>query len=310
MAGNRNAIGDDFLDAGRVGQPLLDLGGRDVLALPAVGVADPVDEIDIAFAVLLHQIAGAEPAVAAHEDVAQDLLLGRRLVGIAGEGVANVVADHAQGLADLAGFRQLAQTVRSANRLLGVHVEPDQPEIDLLFQEARNPADRARLAVEIEHRDIALGRAVEFQDVRHGEPLLEIGPDIRPQAVAEGQPQLVGPLALGFRAVDQIAAQLADIDEQRRARGLHIRPEIRRREPLAQHQLAAVQQGGPDPDQSAGRVIERQDVEGDVLFGRGGRAGEGAHIGAGPGMGDLGRLGQAGRARGVDVQGRVAVGQA
>ena len=60
-----------------------DLGGRDVLALPAEGVADAVDEIEIAVRVLAHQVAGAEPDVAFLEHVAQDLLLGLRLGRIA-----------------------------------------------------------------------------------------------------------------------------------------------------------------------------------------------------------------------------------
>src|SRR5690606_10816743 len=102
MAGHGDAVGDDLADTGSVSQPLLDLGGRDVLALPSERVADPVDEIDVALAVLPHQVAGAEPAVAAHKDVAHYLFLGLSAVGIAREGVTGVVADAPDGLADLA----------------------------------------------------------------------------------------------------------------------------------------------------------------------------------------------------------------
>ena len=58
--------------------------GRDVLALPAEGVADAIDEIEIAQLVAPHQIAGAEPAVALLEHVAQNLLLrvGRLVVAV------------------------------------------------------------------------------------------------------------------------------------------------------------------------------------------------------------------------------------
>ena len=70
-----NTVCDDFLDPRRVRQALFDLGGGDVLALPAEGVADPVDEVEIAVGILTHQVAGAEPTVAALEDVGENFLL-------------------------------------------------------------------------------------------------------------------------------------------------------------------------------------------------------------------------------------------
>src|SRR5262245_19716456 len=64
---------------------LLDLRGRYVLALPAEGVTDAVDKIEIAVAILAHKIAGAEPDVAFLKDVAQNLFLGLCGGGIAFE---------------------------------------------------------------------------------------------------------------------------------------------------------------------------------------------------------------------------------
>ena len=124
--------------------------------------------------------------------------------------MADVVADQADGFANLADARQAAQAVRAADRLFGFHVELDQADIDLRLQEARHPTDRALFAVEVEQRDVAFGRAVELQDVGDLEPALEVGPDIGAQAVAERQAQLVLGLVLVRRAVDQIAAQLAE----------------------------------------------------------------------------------------------------
>src|SRR5690606_39726283 len=72
----------------------------------------------------------------------------------------------------------------------------------------------------------ALPISVELKDVLDAEAALELGPDVGTQAVAEGQPQLVALLVRVFRAVDQIAAQLADIDEQGRARRLDVGPEM------------------------------------------------------------------------------------
>ncbi|MNN74801.1 hypothetical protein D3C81_1910370 [compost metagenome] len=138
-------------------QALLDLGGRDVLALPAIGVAQAVHKVEIAVAVLTHQVAGAEPAIALLEDVGEDLLLRGLLVGVAGEVVADVRGDLADGLACFADRDQLAQAVRAPQRLARFRVERDQADIDLRLQIAGHPADGARLAVEVEQGDIALG---------------------------------------------------------------------------------------------------------------------------------------------------------
>src|ERR1700751_1824136 len=73
-----HGVGDAGAGADRTG----DLGGRDVLALPAEGVADAVDESEIAARILAHQIAGAEPTIARREHVAQELALARCAVGI------------------------------------------------------------------------------------------------------------------------------------------------------------------------------------------------------------------------------------
>ena len=80
--------------------------------------------------------------------------------------------------------------------------------------------------------------------------------------------------------------------------------------PFAGRNLMLWVLGLADADEAAGGVIERQDVEGHVLVRRGGGAGERAHIGAGAGVGDPGGLGHPRGARRVDVQRRVAVGQA
>src|SRR5207247_2546445 len=80
----------------------LDFGCRDVLALPAEGVADAIDEIEIAVFVLAHQIAGSEPAVSFCEHVVQDLPVGLCLTGVALEPLARprcILEDLADDLA-------------------------------------------------------------------------------------------------------------------------------------------------------------------------------------------------------------------
>ena len=59
---------------GTRGDDARDLGGRDVFAFPAEGIADAIDEIEKPLLVLAHEIAGAIPGIAGEEHVAQDLL--------------------------------------------------------------------------------------------------------------------------------------------------------------------------------------------------------------------------------------------
>ena len=74
-------------------------------------------------------------------------------------------------------------------------VELDQLGREPVRQEPRDAANRAGLALEVEHRDVALGRRVELEDVRDPEPLLEMLPHVGPQAVAAGKPQPMRGLA-------------------------------------------------------------------------------------------------------------------
>ena len=99
-----HAIDRRLGDAWERHQRLRDLRGRDVLALPAKGVADAIDEIIEATVVAAHQIAGAIPGVAGLEHVAEDFTLGVFCAGIALEFAAAMrcaVANSADRLADL-----------------------------------------------------------------------------------------------------------------------------------------------------------------------------------------------------------------
>ncbi len=85
-AGDRDAVHRRLDDAGERCKHRSDFRGGHVLAFPAEGVADTVDEIEEAVSVLAHQIAGAIPGVAALKHVAQDLALGIPFAGVALEG--------------------------------------------------------------------------------------------------------------------------------------------------------------------------------------------------------------------------------
>ncbi|MGY4348186.1 hypothetical protein ACVWXM_004653 [Bradyrhizobium sp. GM7.3] len=45
-------------------------------------------------------------------------------------------------------------------------------------KQRRNAADRAGLALDVEQREIAFRRRVEFEDARNGETRLKIVPDV------------------------------------------------------------------------------------------------------------------------------------
>src|SRR5271154_1171241 len=73
---NRDSVDAGMQYALKSAERLRHLGGSHVLALPAKGVADAVNEVEEAILVLAHQVAGPHPGVARCEDIAQDSLLG------------------------------------------------------------------------------------------------------------------------------------------------------------------------------------------------------------------------------------------
>ncbi len=230
------------------------------------------------------------------------------MVGIADIGPPRVGADLAHALADLAGLGFDAEPVGRADRLLLLHVEADQAHVEVPAQVARRPADGPDPAVEVEHRHIALGRAVELEDLGDAETGLELAPDLRPQAIAEGHADLAVPVLRPRRLVDEVAAELADVDEHGRLRGQDLVPEMAGRETPGQDEHPAVQQRRAHGAEAAGGVIERQGAEHPVLGPGPGRGRKAAHVELNAHVGDARGLGQAGGARGEDVERRVLGG--
>ena len=94
----------------------------------------------------------------------------------------------------------------------------------------RQAADRALLVLEVEQRHVAFGGGVELDDLRNLEAALERPPDLGPQPVAAGEPQPVRALLRMRRRVEQVAAELADILEQRAVPAHDVVPELARGE--------------------------------------------------------------------------------
>src|SRR5262245_11985543 len=233
---NRDSVDAGMQDAVECAELLRQLGGRDVLALPAKGVADAVDEIEEALLVPAHQVAGPYPGVARCEDMAQDSLLGLGRTGVALEPAAGArrivlhLADRLTGLVDAAAN---TETVLVANRLAFVEVEGDQRRREAVPQIRGDVADGSGLALHVEQRDASLGGSVKLEDLRDAEALLKRLPHAGRQAVATSEPKAVRRLALRIRAVQQVAAQLADVLKRGALPADDVAPELARREPLA-----------------------------------------------------------------------------
>ena len=176
---------------------------------------------------------------------------------------------------------------------------------------ARHTTDRAHLAVIIQHRHIAFRRAVEFHDARNGEAFLESRPDLRAQSVAGDRADAMHAVFSIGRRVQEIAAKLADILENGGAIEAAIFPEFMGREfALDDQREPPVVNAMPDRADAARRMIERQRAI-DAVFGfRIQPARKAVHHEQHAHMGEVRRLGQARRARGVDVEGGVLAGEA
>src|SRR5439155_1729966 len=193
-AGNRHPVNDRIDHAGARGDRLGNLRGRYILALPAEGVTDAIDEVEIALLIPSHQVTGAKPGVARLEDVAEDLLLGRLLACVAFESGAEarrVRENLADRFSDFVWSAANAPSLFVPDRLVFVAVDFHQRRPDSMRKKRRDTADGARLALDIEQRQVAFGRGVELQNLRNAEPPLEVVPHIRPQPVAATHPDPV-----------------------------------------------------------------------------------------------------------------------
>src|SRR6202048_182323 len=106
-------------------------------------------------------------------------------------------------------------------------------------QKRRYLADRARASLAVVERKIAFGRRVILENSRDLEAALERLPDLRPQSVSAGDAELMGAFYFLMRRIDEVAAQLADVLEQRAAFIAHVAPKIRRRKSRPNHHGAS-----------------------------------------------------------------------
>src|SRR5690606_32400058 len=108
----------------------------------------------VAVPVAAHEITGTEPQIPWPEDVAQDLLLARRLVDIAVIALRRLLRielDARYQLADRPVGCPHAAPVRSTHRRLALHVEVDHRHGEDRPHPGWTAADRAGRSIEIEH---------------------------------------------------------------------------------------------------------------------------------------------------------------
>ena len=171
-----------------------------------------------------------------------------------------------------------------------------------MAEKRRYAADSADFAFDVVKREIAFGRGIKFEHARNVEPLLETLPHVGTKPVAAGEPQSVRAFARMLGRMHQIAAQLADILEQRAVEIADVVPEFLRGKFVADDDGAAVDQYGAGRDNAADRMIHRQTIVHAVVRAAVHQACEPQTPLQQPLMADIGGLRQSGRARGVDQE--------
>src|SRR5216117_393493 len=254
LARHRHAVHVRLRHPGGAGEQVGDLLRGDVLALPAEGVADAIDEVVVAIGVLAQQVPGAEPGVAAREGVAHELPLARRAVGVAV--VLHGAADLAEELARLARRACDAEAVRTAYERAAGEVEAREP--DGVLEQRVRLADGADASVGVVQGHVALRRAVHLDDACDAEALPEGCPDVGAEAGARGDAQAVVAVARCGWEAEEVAAELAHVDEGDRLVPADVVEECARAETPARCEGAARAEGGREAHEEALAVVERQ----------------------------------------------------
>src|SRR4029450_1092279 len=128
---------------------------------------------------------------------------------------------------------------RIAHRRTGLVVVPDQRRVLPMRKKDRNAADRPLHPLHVRQRNVAFRRRVELEDLRNAEAALEEIPYVAAQAIAACETQTMIVFARVRRAVDQVAAQLADVLEHRAVPLDDLFPEPARGELASDHHRAA-----------------------------------------------------------------------
>src|SRR5262249_3433196 len=105
-----------------------------------------------------------------------------------------------------------AETTRRTDQLAGAEI--DASEGDLVLEHRVGAADGADRAAVVLEGDVALGRAVHLADPWHTEPLLNRPPGVGRRAGPGRRPEAMVAIARRRRLTQEIAAELADVQER------------------------------------------------------------------------------------------------
>src|SRR3984893_1417320 len=235
-------------------------GRRDIFALPAKRVPDAIDEIVKAAIVPPHQIAGAKPSVTTLEHVAQNLFFRRLAIRISIETGTRIAGDAADRLARLVRGATRADPAFFAQRRIALDVELHQRERGTVRNERRRTTDGPRPAFDVEQGYIGFGRRIELENLRDVKSLPELLPDVAAQPVAAAQPQPMLGFATMRGAKQEIAAQFADILEQRAVETYEVTPDAAHVEVSPDHHGATDDQARAGRYRPADAVIHRQAI--------------------------------------------------
>jgi hypothetical protein len=213
--------------------------------------------------------------------------------------------DLAERFARLIGCAADAEPIFIAGRLAGLRIDGDKRRGEAMREVAGYVADGSALALNVEQRHAAFGGGIKLEDLRNAEAILECVPNLRRQSIAAGQADAMFDFFGRSFRVQKIAAELADVLEQRAVPAGDIAPELAGREPLAHHDRRAGHQHCAGHLHAANAVIHGQAVVHSV---------DGLHVhhASKPvaplhdaAVADPGGLGQSGGAGGVDVESEV-----
>ena len=207
---------------GRRPERRLHLGRGHVLALPAVGVADAVDEIIEAARIARASGRRCDTRQSPGLNTSRRTLrFGGLRVGIALEAAGSCGLRRPGSVRSPRRPRRRRSADRSPSasraRLAGRDVELQQRNGESVREKRRDPADRARLAFAVVQRKIAFGGRVIFEDPRDAKAALKVFQTSGRRPLPQAMRSRCSAFARCCGAIDQIAAKLADVLEQRAA---------------------------------------------------------------------------------------------
>src|SRR5579871_4863250 len=159
---------------------LVNFACRNILPLPAISVAYPIDKVVKARFIQRHQVASPKPSVTGGEHIAQDLLFcfGRISVTLKAAAAVRCRSDPTNGLTYFAPLTRNAKASFGTLRNAGLGIHTNNLRRKAISQKRWNSANRAGLSLHVVKRKITFGRRIKFEYFRNPKACLKGFPDI------------------------------------------------------------------------------------------------------------------------------------